>query len=101
MKLTFVKSQLSQTTDPKLKAQYSQCNDSYDDATGNVDYANERLKDGDYGGVSSAASACMDDVSDCEDAITGAASSLPRQNKKSNEVCLMTLVIANRLLGKN
>ena len=98
---TFVKSQLAQTTDPKLKAQYSQCNDSYDDATGNVDYANERLKAGDYGGVSSAASACMDDVSDCEDAITGAASSLPRQNKKSNEVCLMTLVIANRLLGKN
>ena len=52
---TFVKSQLAQTTDPKLKAQYSQCNDSYDDATGNVDYANERLKVGDYGGVSSAA----------------------------------------------
>ncbi|GMY22408.1 pectinesterase inhibitor-like [Fagus crenata] len=93
---TFIKSQLEKTTDPQLKKQYSQCLDSYDDAIGNVDYASEQLSSSDYGGVSSAASACMTDISDCQDAT----SALPQQNKESNLLCKVTLLIANRLLGK-
>ncbi len=94
---TFIKSQLDQTTDPQLKKQYSQCLDSYDDAIGNIEYAAQTFSSNDYGGVNSAASACMTDVSDCQDAT----SSLPQQNKESNLLCKITLLISQRLLETN
>nr|POE69440.1 pectinesterase inhibitor [Quercus suber] len=104
----FVKSQVGLVTDPTLKKQYTQCEESYDDANDKVDYANERLKAGDYGGVGAATSACLDDVSDCEDpppvGVNVAAAStisLSEQNKESYELCQIALIISNRLSGKN
>ncbi|XP_050249188.1 pectinesterase inhibitor-like [Quercus robur] len=104
----FVKSQVGLVTDPTLKKQYTQCVESYDDANDKVDYANERLKAGDYGGVGVATSACLDDVSDCENpppvAVNVAAAStlsLSEQNKESYELCQIALIISNRLSGKN
>ena len=104
----FVKSQVGLVTDLTLKKQYTQCVESYDDANDKIDYANERLKAGDYGGVGVATSACLDDVSDCEDppqvAVNVAAAStisLSEQNKESYELCQIALIISNRLSGND
>ena len=96
-----IQTQLNQTKDPALKQLYTECLDSYEEAIDEIEYASEKLSSKDFVAVNQAASACMTDASECQDATTTEAFSLPQETKDLLQLCKITLLISERLMQSN
>ncbi|KAF3456415.1 hypothetical protein FNV43_RR01065 [Rhamnella rubrinervis] len=95
-----IQSLSSHATDPKLKERYDDCADHYDEATGNIEYALERLNSGDFPGTNIAVSAVFTDVDDCEEewkTPPADPSQLSTKNKDLKDLLDISLVISNLL----
>ena len=98
---TKIKSQLGQTTDPNLHHRYLQCLDSYDNAIGKINYANDRWIIKDFLALEAASSDCLIDINTCKDVTTPASPFLPEQNNKSHLLCNIVSTIAKSLAAGN
>ncbi|XP_059435194.1 pectinesterase inhibitor-like [Corylus avellana] len=98
-----IQTQLHQTKDPALKQQYTECLDSYEEAIDDIEFAREKWSSKDYIALNQAASACMTDATECQDAITtdDQAFSLPEETKKLFQLCKITLLISGSLMQTN
>jgi pectinesterase inhibitor-like protein len=96
-----IQTQLNQTKDPALKQLYTECLDSYEETIDEIEYASEKLSSKDYIAVNQAASACMTDATECQDATTTEAFSLPQETKKLSQLCKITFLISVRLSAIN
>ena len=92
------------TSDPKLKGRYSSCLENYDDAIGYLDDCRRFLWSGDYGSLSTYASAVLDEPETCQDSFEDPPAAPPQLqlgNQKLENLSSVNLAISSRLFGRN
>ncbi|GMY14870.1 pectinesterase inhibitor-like [Fagus crenata] len=91
---------VNETADPKLKVQYDLCSQLYDSNVAAIESAKNAWKAGNYLIIIDMAEGCLTDCSDCEDAISIAASSpLAPKNKEVSRYCETMLLVSRRTSG--
>ncbi|XP_038907188.1 pectinesterase inhibitor-like [Benincasa hispida] len=98
--VALAKSLAATATNTQLKQRYSSCSESFDEAVGDIETAQEDLAAGDFNAVNIATSGAMTEIDDCQDNFKQPptdTSMLLKNGRTLNDICSIILVISNLL----